>query len=84
MKYELMYRDASNYKFRVTAEINKEMKVAIGTEDGDTITMEELGYTQKEFFDEFIHYPIDNEVDHNILDVIGTLPDDEEVQITTK
>jgi len=82
MKYELQYRDASNYKFRVSAEINKELKVRTDTEDGDMVTMEQLGYTQEEFFDEFIHYPIDTEVDHNLLEVIGVLPEDEDVQIT--
>jgi hypothetical protein len=78
MKYELQYRDGNNYKFIVTAEINRQL------EEGDTVTMEELGYTQEEFFDEFIHYPIDSKVDHNILDVLGRMSDSEDVQIIAK
>lgn len=75
MKYELMYRDASNYKFVITAQINKELKV------GDEITMEELGYTQEQFFDEYIHYLVDPEVDHNILEVMDILPEIAEVDV---
>ncbi len=75
MKYELQYRDGANYKFNVTATIPRTMEV------GEEITMEELGYTQEQFFDEHIHYPIDKELDHNILDVVAILPDDEETEI---
>jgi len=75
MKYTLQYRDGANYKFQVTASINKELK------EGDTITMQELGYTQQQFFEEHIMYEIDEEVDHNILDVIGILPNDSPVDI---
>ena len=75
MKYKLLYIDGANYKFVVTAKINKEIEL------GGEVTMEELGYTQKEFFDEHIHYPIDPEVDHNILVVVDHLPDTEDVDI---
>jgi hypothetical protein len=76
MKYELQYRDGANYKFNVTVSVPKKMEV------GQEITMEELGYTQEQFFEEHIHYKIDPEVDHNILEVVEVLADDEETDIT--
>lgn len=76
MKVALLYRDASNYKWNVTAEIERKLKIE------DEITMEELGYAPQTFLPEFTGFSYDADVDHNLLEVVEILPDGYEVQIT--
>ena len=77
MIYDMMYRDAGNYKkfFRAEFPDSKELK------EDDEVVMEESGLTKGEFF-RYMGWSYNPDIDHNILEVIGVSEDQiEEPQI---
>jgi hypothetical protein len=77
MIYDILYRDAGNYKkfFRAEFPDNKDPR------EESELTMEESGLTVGEFFS-YMGWSYDPDYDHNILEVTGVSEDQiEEPQI---
>lgn len=64
MIYDMMYRDADNYKKWFRAEIKKEVQI------GDEILMQSCGLRLAEFFI-FMGWAYSKDRDHNIVEVVG-------------
>jgi hypothetical protein len=64
MIYDMMYRDADNYKKWFRAEIKKEVQI------GDEILMQSSGLRLAEFFI-FMGWAYSKDRDHNIVEVVG-------------
>lgn len=66
-KYELLYRDADNYKTSFTVETDKDLEV------DDKLEYEELGFTQETFHRDVVKSPYNDAYDHNFVTVTAKL-----------
>ncbi len=86
---KFLYRDGGNYKWNFTIEISETKLKEIETKKGSPLFEEsevfydsDLGITQEDFHKER-GYPYDDEIDHNILEVVEIVDELPESESTT-
>ncbi len=86
---KFLYRDGANYKWNFTIEISeaklKEIETKKGSplfEESEVLYDEDLGISQEDFHEER-GYKYDDEIDHNILEVVEIIDELPEGELTT-